>query len=82
VFEHYEDREGFLEVTQRGFQDFSIALALNGSARGRRFQCRRSKGGAKGRLIFELLRDTPQSFDLPPAKPVLPALAELWESGR
>jgi len=72
--------EGFLEVTATCWTLLVAQLPTTGNLRGIRFRLSRTKGGARGRYLVEVLESRHPESSLPEEKDPLNTLRFLWNA--
>ena len=70
-------REVILELTHSALATLDLSLAMR-DYRGSMVQLRKTKGGAKGRFIIEVLERRVTDQTLPPERDPTPVLQKLW----
>jgi choline dehydrogenase-like flavoprotein len=75
-----EKWEGFLEITATAWQLLLSQLPVGDSLRGLIIQVGRTKGGAKGRYLINVLERRIPSDQLPEMRDPLPTLRMLWRA--
>jgi hypothetical protein len=72
--------QGFLEITATAWQLIEVQLRTGETLRGARIKVGRTKGGAKGRYLIEVLERREPDEHLPQARDPLPILRMLWNA--
>jgi hypothetical protein len=72
--------EGFLEMTATAWKILEAQIKDGTTVRGCIVRLSRTKGGAKGRYLIEVLERRIPEDDLPPAKDPMPTLRMLWRA--